>query len=329
MKIYRLSWIASTLCVLFLWSCQPDKVEPSGSATNSADTPTLAGSSNPQPDPLEICSPRVSLEMVDQYGNNVVSYCGGQPCPPNQTKWGTVEYLNSRNEFIINVTVAQDWYIDVINTYVGDEANLTIINGIPQIDNSWQVLDVNPLVNATQIRISAADADPNFQVVNKVVIYKNDPVTGNVDPLSVTDMFAFNASWLDPNTPYLNTLSPFIYSWEMVSCPPEIKTVTGGSCHRCDSENTVEFIDCDEISVTSCKTITNVVLVYDDCTWEKFDNLNITSGIFSGTGTHAGKEISHAYIKSGCNDSYEGPDFGRRFNSTCVQNVCGNNYYPK
>lgn len=326
MKTYRLSWIASTMFALVLWSCQPDHVEPTNGTAASNEAPTLLGSSNPHPDPAEICSGRNSLTLIDQYGNNVVSYCGGQPCPPNQTKWGTVEYLNSRDEFIMNFIVAEGWYIDEINTFTGAESNLTLINGIPQIDNSWQVLDVNPLVNATQLRIAGSSVGQNFQIVNKIVIYKNDPVTGNVDPLSVTDVYAFNDKWNDIGYPPMNTLSPMVYTWEFIDCPPQIKTVTKGSCHRCDSENTVEFVDCDEVNVSSCKSITNVVLVYDDCTWEKFDNLNITSGTYSPTGANVGKTISHVYIKSGCNDSGEGPDFGRRFDGACVDYNCGASY---
>ncbi len=329
MRTNRISWIASTLLAMLLFSCQPDHVEPSNSSSAANEAPTLYGDANPHPDPDEICSGRVPLNLIDQYGNGLVSYCGGQPCPPNQTKWGTVEYLNSEDEFVMNVIVAAGWYIDVINTFAGAEGDLTLVNGIPQIDNSWRIVDVNPLVNATQIRIAGIDLNPNFQVVNKIVIYKNDALTGNVDPLSVTDVYAFNDKWNDLSTPPMNTLSPMIYSWEFIDCPPLVKTVTKGSCHRCDSENTVDFLDCDEINVNSCKSVTNVVLVYDDCTWEKFDNLNITTGTYSGTGANAGKTISQVYIKSGCNDSYEGPDFGRRFDSPCVNQTCGSNFNAK
>ncbi len=326
MKTYRLAWMMSTLFALLLWSCQPDHVEPTHSVAGESESPTILGDVNPHPDPAEICSGRSSLVLIDQYGNSVVSYCGGQPCPPNQTKWGTVEYLNSRDEFIMNFIVAQGWYIDEVHTFAGAESNLTLINGIPQVNSSWRVVDVNPLVNATQLRISGNDVGANFQIVNKIVIYKNDPVTGNVDPLSVTDVYAFNDKWNDVGFPPMNTLSPMVFNWNFIDCPPLIKTVTKGSCQRCDSENTVEFVDCDEINVNSCKSITNVVLVYDDCTWEKFDNLNVTTGTYTPTGANVGKTISHVYIKSGCNDSYEGPGFGRRFDGACVDYNCGASY---
>jgi|GEM_PF-3289745 len=320
MKTKLRYWLPSTICLLFLWSCQPDAVNPEGN--DPIETSSLQGSVNPHPEPNEICSGRCVVPLVDQYGSTIISYCGGQPCPPNQTKWGTVEYYNSPEEFVINITMAADWYVDEVNTYNGAEANLTLINGIPQVDNAWAVLDVNPLVNATQIRVAASDLDQCFQAVNNLVVYKLDAITGNTDQLSVTNLYAFNEQWNDINTPAMNSLSPMVYPWCMVDCPPIIKSVTQGSCHRCDSENTVEFLDCDEVNVSSCKTINNVVLFYDDCTWEKFDNLNATSGSFTGTGSHAGKIISHVYVKSGCNDSYEGPDFGRRFNSPCVNKTC-------
>ena len=70
------------------------------------------------------------------------------------------------------------------------------------------------------------------------------------------------------------------------------------------------------IDVTSTKDLSNVVLVFDDGTHYKFDNLNQgTTGTFAGIGENTGKLIDYVYIKSGRNHSDEGSGYGERFDS--------------
>lgn len=67
------------------------------------------------------------------------------------------------------------------------------------------------------------------------------------------------------------------------------------------------------VYVTSTKDLSNVVLEFADGTHQKFEKLRkITAATFSGTGEHEGKEIVGVWIKSGTNDSGDGPGYGER-----------------
>lgn len=58
-------------------------------------------------------------------------------------------------------------------------------------------------------------------------------------------------------------------------------------------------VDCTSVTASSEKDLSNVVLLFADSTWEKFDDLDVPEGDFAGTGDNIGKVIESAYIKSG------------------------------
>ena len=64
------------------------------------------------------------------------------------------------------------------------------------------------------------------------------------------------------------------------------------------------------VTANSTKALSNVVLLFDDCSVEKFDGLSGYSLTFSGTGENAGKTIVGVWIKSGNNKSDDGPGYG-------------------
>ena len=57
--------------------------------------------------------------------------------------------------------------------------------------------------------------------------------------------------------------------------------------------------DCTSVYASSEKDLSNVVLLFADGTWEKFDDLDVPERDFAGTGDNIGKVIDSAYIKSG------------------------------
>lgn len=67
------------------------------------------------------------------------------------------------------------------------------------------------------------------------------------------------------------------------------------------------------IDVVSTKDLSNVVLEFEDGVHQKFDGLSGYTGTFAGTGSNAGKFITNCWIKSGDNQSGEGPGYGERF----------------
>lgn len=76
-------------------------------------------------------------------------------------------------------------------------------------------------------------------------------------------------------------------------------------------------------NVTSSKDLSNVVLKYHDGTVQKFENLSGRTGSFSGTGANAGKCIAGVWIKSGCNQSNDGPGYGEWVGNTANLSRCG------
>jgi hypothetical protein len=72
----------------------------------------------------------------------------------------------------------------------------------------------------------------------------------------------------------------------------------------------VEF-DCDEITVYTCKDLSNVVLELADGSHQKSEGLSGQSNTFS-TG---GAPVAGVWVKAGANHSGDGPGYGERFDA--------------
>lgn len=110
-------------------------------------------------------------------------------------------------------------------------------------------------------------------------------------------------------------------------------TTTGDDCKP--TVSAVFSADNKSVSVTSTKDLSNVVLKYYDGQEQKFDGLSGKTGTFSGTGANAGKCIVGVWIKSGCNTSNDGPNYGEYvknngYNNQCATNTesCGPRFNP-
>lgn len=73
--------------------------------------------------------------------------------------------------------------------------------------------------------------------------------------------------------------------------------------------------------------IDNVVLKFSDQTTQTFNGLSGTNETVSGTGANLGKCILGAWVKSGCNESGDGPNYGTWFpnvnyDGSCEQQPC-------
>ena len=318
MKLFKLPVFSAVMLAVILWSCNAETVNPKDTASN--DVPAIAGDFIAHPDPSPICSDRITFTLVEETtGSAQINNCGFFPCSGQEPNWGTVEVLNSDVALYQNVSMAFGWYVEKGETFLGDNSVMTIVNGIPQVQPAWATQDINPIVNKAQLITPVPSNLLNtcFDVASRITVVKLDFFSG-ADPNTRTDL------WLkdDKSQALNNSANPFVMTWCFGSCGPVVTSITAGDCSGCNSENTVDFIDCDTVNVSSCKDLSNVVLVYTDCEWEKFDGLTTTSGSFSGTGTNAGKSISHVYVKSGCYKSGEGPGFGRRFDGPCVNGNC-------
>ena len=72
------------------------------------------------------------------------------------------------------------------------------------------------------------------------------------------------------------------------------------------------LFSCDGLSVAtfSTKDLSNVILLFEDGAATKFEELSGLDAIFWGEGEDIGKVIAGVWIKSGCNRSGDGPDYG-------------------
>lgn len=70
-----------------------------------------------------------------------------------------------------------------------------------------------------------------------------------------------------------------------------------------------------DVYVTSTKDISNIVLEFSDGTQQRFEDMSdgTTTGTFRGSGANYNKRINKVWVKSGINDSGEGPGYGERF----------------
>jgi hypothetical protein len=59
--------------------------------------------------------------------------------------------------------------------------------------------------------------------------------------------------------------------------------------------------------------ISNVVLQFADGSRQRFEDVERHVASFSGTGSHAHKEIAVVWVKAGPNFSGDGPGYGDRF----------------
>ncbi|MEX1190504.1 MAG: hypothetical protein WEA99_00930 [Brumimicrobium sp.] len=76
------------------------------------------------------------------------------------------------------------------------------------------------------------------------------------------------------------------------------------------------------VTATSTKDLSNVVLKFSDGTTQKFENLSGSSITLSGTGANSGKCITGVWVKSGCNQSGDGPGYGEWVENTDYDNEC-------
>jgi Flp pilus assembly protein TadG len=92
---------------------------------------------------------------------------------------------------------------------------------------------------------------------------------------------------------------------------PDYVTLTGAApTSECDSQIHVKFIEkTNQVYVASDKDLSNVVLGFYDGTTQKIEPLSDPTGTFGG----GSKKITKIWVKSGCNESGEGPGYGERF----------------
>lgn len=297
------------------FGCRPEtEVQPK---SNGLDMAALGDTVHTTPD--TICGTNYIGNIVDAAGNLGSGNIFGADL------YGTYEVIGTPTEMFLQVSLGRGWFVKQAYIYMGSSTNIPRLNdGNVDAENLPINATVSPVRNLYEVTwpISGSMQCPaeNYIYAQLTIVeldflntpYNDTPVWCQASPIA-SPTGTNGAQW---------------FSYCAVPCGntgPEETTLTAGECRRCDSENTVTFIGCDSVYVSSCKDLSNLVLGLDDCSTTKFDGLKTAAG---GWAAPAGRSIVKAWVKSGCNDSGDGPGFGRAFDNpnTCAQayNCAGN-----
>jgi hypothetical protein len=160
------------------------------------------------------------------------------------------------------------------NTVSGHIMNITNLNQVSIKINGVNVSNFNPVL---------ANGKLNFQ------FNVNVSVTNTNLNLQIN---AQNQGGSDAKTCLLKVLEV---------TPPDNCLPTVGATFSSDNKT---------VNVTSSKDLSNVVMKFHDGAVQKIEGLSGKTAAFSGTGSNAGKCIAGVWIKSGCNQSNDGPGYG-------------------
>jgi hypothetical protein len=322
MKNLRNLLAATIMAGTLLYSCKPEKIEPTNESLSQSGAVRV-----PHPTLDTVCQRSDTLFLMREDDRSMVvnkCYAAGNPipCPPGQPSWGnlvmTEGYYAGVNYVDFVFVLAPSWYSDFNNWRFGIASDFQYNpNGTPIITTDWGTSIIAPPENRWELRFPVSELpSPCFNVAVRVHAIKMN-LFGVFIPGSETSLWSQNPNWDVPGHP-AQSPSPFLMRFCPDRClddaPPQDTTLTGGTCHKCQSSNTVRFNtenpNC--VQVTSCKDLSNVVLVDCNGTHYKHDGLSGHSGTFCHP---SGLPVTRVYVKSGCFQSGEGPGYGRRFDN--------------
>lgn len=279
----------------------PNAVPPTISITNPANTPyaTTAGSFNVQ-----------AVTTHVNAANQVSMTINGQAVNAN--------YNVASASLSYNLTLVEGNNVitaSAANAYGSASDTKTIVYTKPVVIQKPVIVLTTP---ATCPIVMPAGTHQitgyilNITDLNQVSIKINGINVSNFNPVLVNGKlnFQFNVNLTNAmNNLKLDITAANEGGSDAKSC--EIKMEVVVVDNNCLPTVTAVFgSDSKTVTTRSNKDLSNVVLKFFDGTVQKFDGLTGTSGNFSGTGANAGKCIVGVWIKSGCNQSTDGPGYG-------------------
>lgn len=218
------------LCALVMWSCQSETVAPNGDSSQTSLT-SLSADANIHPNVFGVCSDTASLLLADMStGDLNVNYCDGFPCQTTMPEWGYAEIFANDTNLYINVGLAFGWYAKQVRTYSGEAAGITMVNGLPTLasETDWNVVDINPVVNLTQVAIPTANMNQCVSLMGQVKVVKLNFFSGE-DANSEKELSLVNPNWNNAATTNLNSPSQYVLPW-CNTCP----SASGPACEEED-----------------------------------------------------------------------------------------------
>ena len=266
----------------------------------------------------------------------------------NQNITATTTNIGSSNQ--INVTVngvSTNFNFDAATNTISfnaglqegtNDVSITVVNDDGTASDDAQIIYDKPVViKPPQVSFSSPDVSPkevqsgSFTVTGFVenidspnqlqLIVNQQPFTGhtatvqnngvafNFNIMLDANNMNFNISAIGTNSAGSDQESVVVQMEEPeTNCRPRV-----GASFSSDHKST---------DVSSTMDLSNVVLKFSDQTTQKFEGLSGTEGTFSGTGANAGKCIIGVWIKSGCNQSGDGPGYGEWMPNTAYDGSC-------
>ncbi len=219
-----------------------------------------------------------------------------------------------------------------------NDIGITVINNDGSDDDDATIVYEKPVtIDPPVVTFTAPSASP------KIVSGGNFTVTGAITNITSQNQMQLIINQQNANSFSVNTTSNGITFSKTVSVTPMNSplnvTAVGTNAAGSDQQSvTLKFkaadINCEprvranfsndhkNVTATSSKDISNVVLKYSDQATQKFDNLSGTTQNLSGTGSHNDKCIVGVWIKSGCNGSDDGPGYGQWVPNTNYDGSC-------
>lgn len=278
MKTSNIFRLLSLLAIVGLISfgCSPEaSVEPRGG--NSPGLAALGDTVHTTPD--TICGQTMTGNIVDALDQTGSGNIFGADV------YGTWEIIATPQEMFLQVSLGRGWFVKQAYVWMGASTNIPRLSG-GNVDA--ENLPINAIVDPVKNLYEVAWPITNdMQCPNASWIYAKFIVC-ELDFLGLP--FNDTPVWCE-GTPTGTDGSQW---WQYCAVPcgetgPDIDSVTVGNCGGCSAQITGYFYDCDSVSVSSCKDIDCVELVFTDCTTERFCNLcGNSSGGNGGGGGYSG-----------------------------------------
>jgi hypothetical protein len=327
MKNYTLrSLCAIALLIPMFWACQKERL-----SEDIAHGPSVAALSIDEP-----CSPAKTISLADASENTLVDVCVvggvGVPCTTT-TPWGSVTYTKYPNPsypnstLVLEVNLAPGYFATGYSVVVSPPGPIVTVGNVPLVTTSWTTQVLNPNQNSFLVSVDLLPELYGSSCFEWSIAIDAQRFSFNGLPIPGTQrtLYAY-----DPNGAGSTLVIDDCYE----GCPLPETSETQGTCQGCRAQVSVTYAGCAAVTVSSCKTIQQVVIVYDDCSREYHDNLSVNTVTYNAF--PAGHVISHVFVRSGCRantgpaaqdnidtngNSY--PNVRRfQFNGPCFNSVC-------
>lgn len=313
----RFSQVILGVCFLsFLFivtGCKKDVISEDGFQND----PTLASAIIPAD---IMCGSIETVGFRSESGSPYINFCSYGPCQTT-LPWGSFSFLKGVDSSWTNPRISGEfilsagWFASEAAFNVGLPSSTVTSNNLPVIGSSFQTTNYNVSLGRGNLIFPLPNSwipQRCYEITLRLRVFRLN-IFNQVNQASVRNIYA---------TTNTSELSGMFVNHCFERCIPPTTTMSRGDCRNCHARIDVTFNGCESVDVSSCKHINHVVIVYDDCTWERITN---PSGTLPAPGGN-GKTISHIYVKSGCNVSQQGPGFGERFDGPCENIACGTTF---